>query len=152
MTKEPNNSLRELISFQVNAQRYCIDIMDVREIRGWTAATPLPHAPDYMRGVINLRGSILPIVDLSARFRLGPTTPTSRHVVIVVDVQGKLAGLLVDAVCDILAVADGQVQSTPDMLGEETHEFVEGLLTVDELMVGLVRLAAVMPPAEQIAA
>jgi purine-binding chemotaxis protein CheW len=152
MTEEPKTDLRELISFRIGEQRYCVDIMDVREIRGWAPATPLPHAPEYMCGVINLRGTILPIVDLAARFRLGASKPTSRHVVIVVAVEGKLAGLLVDAVCDILNVAEGEVQATPDMLGEETHEFVEGLLTVEDTMVGLIRLASVMPPAERLAA
>ena len=152
MIEESKTDLRELISFRVGEQRYCVDIMDVREIRGWAPATPLPHAPDYMCGVINLRGTILPIVDLAARFQLGASTPGARHVVIVVAVGGKLAGLLVDAVCDILNVADGEVQPTPDMLGEGAHDFVEGLLTVEDTMVGLVRLSSVMPQVETLAA
>lgn len=66
---------RELISFRVGAQEFCVDIMVVREIRGWTPATPLPHAPAYMRGVVNLRGAVLPIVDLSERLGLGLPSP-----------------------------------------------------------------------------
>jgi purine-binding chemotaxis protein CheW len=152
MTDAIDNEIRELISFRVGEQRYCVDIMDVREIRGWTPATPLPHAPEFMRGVINLRGAVLPIVDLAARFRLEPSTPTSRHVVIVVEIDGKLVGLLVDAVCDILAAAPEQMQATPDMMGLDAQEFVEALLTVEGRMVGLVRLSAVMPGVESLAA
>jgi purine-binding chemotaxis protein CheW len=152
MTEASETDMRELISFRVGEQRYCVDIMDVREIRGWTPATPLPHVPDFMHGVINLRGAVLPIIDLAARFRLGPSAPTARHVVIVVSIDGKLAGLLVDAVCDILAVSDAQLQPTPDMMGQDVQEFVEALLTIDERMIGLIKLAAIMPSLESVAA
>ena len=152
MTEAIEQDLRELISFRVGEQRYCVDIMDVREIRGWTPATPLPHAPEFMRGVINLRGAVLPIIDLAARFRLGPSTPTSRHVVIVVAIDDKLVGLLVDAVCDILSAGPEQMQATPDMMGQDVQEFVEALLTVDDRMIGLVRLSAIMPNLESLAA
>jgi purine-binding chemotaxis protein CheW len=152
MTDATDSELRELISFRVGEQRYCVDIMDVREIRGWTPTTPLPHAPDFMRGVINLRGAVLPIVDLAARFRLGASTPSARHVVIVVSIEDKLVGLLVDAVCDILAATDAQMQATPDMMGQDVQEFVEALLTVEDRMIGLVRLSAIMPSMESIAA
>ena len=75
---------RELISFRVNQQEYCVDIMAVREIRGWSPATSLPQSPASMRGVINLRGAVLPIMDLSSRLGLGSAEPTVRHVIIVV--------------------------------------------------------------------
>src|SRR5579872_4111430 len=96
--------LRELISFRIGAQEFCVDIMAVREIRGWTAATALPQAPAFVRGVINLRGAVLPIVDLGARLGLGVADPTARHVIIVAQVQNQIVGLLVDAVSDILTV------------------------------------------------
>ena len=76
---------RELIAFRIGEQEFCVDIMAVREIRGWTPATPLPHAPSFVRGVINLRGAVLPIIDLGARgSACAPTEPTARHVIIVV--------------------------------------------------------------------
>src|SRR5215475_15482288 len=93
---------RELISFRIGAQEFCVDIMAVREIRGWTQATPLPQAPNYVCGVINLRGAVLPIVDLSARLGLGVTQPDVRNVIIVVRIGPRLVGLLVDAVSEIL--------------------------------------------------
>src|ERR1700684_2210346 len=88
---------RELISFRVGAQEFCVDIMAVREIRGWTAATALPQSPTYVRGVINLRGAVLPIVDLAARLGFASADPTARHVIIVTQIGDQLVGLLVDA-------------------------------------------------------
>ena len=76
---EAKDTQRELIAFRIGAQEFCVDIMSVREIRGWTPATPLPRSPGYMKGVINLRGTVLPIIDLGARFGLETSEPTARH-------------------------------------------------------------------------
>lgn len=97
---------RELIAFRIGAQEFCVDIMSVREIRGFTPATVLPRAPSFVRGVINLRGAVLPIVDLAARLGFPATDPTVRHVIMVVQVERQVVGLLVDAVLDILTVAN----------------------------------------------
>src|SRR5262245_43928106 len=97
---------KELISFRIGKQEFCVDVMTVREIRGWTPTTPLPHAPQYVRGVINLRGVVLPVIDLGGRLGLQMAEPTARHVIIVARIAGQIVGLLVDAVCDILTVAD----------------------------------------------
>ena len=93
----------EFIAFRVGTQEFCVDMMSVREIRGGTPATALPHAPPYLRGVINLRGSVLPIVDLAQHLSLPGTGPTQRHVIIIVQVENQLIGLLVDAVSEILS-------------------------------------------------
>ena len=99
-----SNAEIELLSFRLAEQEYSVDIMSVREIRGWTRATPLPHAPAYVRGVINLRGTVLPVVDLSTRLGMAPVEGDARNVIIVVQVGSQTAGLLVDAVSDILAL------------------------------------------------
>src|SRR5690606_9136287 len=109
---------RELIAFRIGDQEFCVDIMSVREIRGWTPATPLPHAQRYVQGVINLRGTVLPIIDLSARLGFGFTKPEARHVIIVVRSGDQEAGLLVDAVCDILSVTESMLQPTPNVASE----------------------------------
>src|ERR1700749_3854771 len=88
--------LRELISFRIGVQEFCVDIMGVREIRGWTAATALPRSPGFVRGVINLRGAVLPIVDLAARLGFDSAEPTARHVIIVAQIGVQTVGLLVD--------------------------------------------------------
>jgi purine-binding chemotaxis protein CheW len=135
----------ELISFRIGAQEYCVDIMSVREIRGWSAATPVPQAPDYVRGVINLRGTVLPIVDLGALLGLPHTDPTARHAVIVAQLDGHLVGLLVDGVSDILTVANESVQPTPEVARQAAGSFVKGLLTIDERMLGLLSLDGLVP-------
>jgi len=152
MTQSSTPTIRELISFRVGEQEYGVDIVDVREIRGWTPATPLPRTPGYVRGVINLRGVVLPIVDMAARMGFPASEPSQRHVIIVVWIRGQHVGLLVDAVCDILQVTPETLQPTPDLVGDEAHEFVESIISIEDRMIGLVRLEALMPPDEAQAA
>jgi purine-binding chemotaxis protein CheW len=142
------NPGRELISFRIGAQEFCVDIMEVREIRGWTPATALPQAPPFVRGVINLRGAVLPIVDLGARLGLGAADPTARHVIIVAQVQNQIVGLLVDAVSDILTVTDDMIQPTPDVASEMVRTFVRGLLAIEGRMVSFISLDRVLPDRE----
>src|SRR5688572_10077113 len=109
---------RELIAFRIGDQEFTVNIMSVREIRGWTSATPMPRSPAYMKGVINLRGAVLPIIDLSHRLGMKPAEPTPRHVIIVAQVGEKAVGLLVDAVSDILTVTDDNIQPTPEIASD----------------------------------
>jgi purine-binding chemotaxis protein CheW len=143
-----NGGGRELISFRIGDQEFCVNIMEVREIRGWTPATPLPQAPPFVRGVINLRGAVLPIVDLGARLGLGAADPSARHVIIVAQVQNQVVGLLVDAVSDILSVTDEEIQPTPDVASEMVRTFVRGLLCIDGRMVSFISLDRVLPDRE----
>ena len=147
-----NAAARELIAFRIGEQEFCVDIMSVREIRGWTPATPLPRAPGYMKGVINLRGAVLPIIDLGARFGLRTSEPTARHVIMVAHIGGRMVGLLVDAVSDIIQLDDGAVQPTPDVASEEVRAFVKGIFALDGRMISLVDLGLILPPAEAEAA
>jgi purine-binding chemotaxis protein CheW len=135
----------ELMAFRIGAQEFCIDIVSVREIRGWTPATPLPHSPQFVRGVINLRGAVLPIVDLAARLGLGSVDPSSRHVIIVVQVGRQIVGLLVDAVLEILTVPDGAIQPTPNVASEMAQTFVRGVLALDGRMISFVALDEILP-------
>lgn len=147
-----NSANLEFVAFRVGSQEFCIDIMGVREIRGWAQATPLPHAPTYVRGVINLRGAVLPIVDLAMRFGLGLTEPTARSVIIVVQVQQQVIGLLVDAVSDILTVSEASMQPTPDIASELAKTFVKGVYAVDGRMISIVSLDCVLPVSTKAAA
>ena len=140
-----NSANNEFVAFRVGAQEFCVDIMGVREIRGWTPATPLPHAPPYVRGVINLRGAVLPIVDLAMRFGLGLTEPTPRSVIIVVHIHQQIVGLLVDAVSDILTSSEASMQPTPDIASDMAKTFVKGVYAVDGRMISIVTLDSVLP-------
>lgn len=139
---------RELISFRIGEQEFCVDIMVVREIRGWTPATPLPRSPSFLRGVINLRGAVLPIVDLAARLGFEATDPTQRHVIIVAQIERQVVGLLVDAVSDILTVSDDIVQPPPDVASEMVRNFVQGLLAIEGRMISLISLDRILPNAD----
>jgi len=141
-------SSRELISFRIGEQEFCVDIMVVREIRGWTPATPLPRSPSYLCGVINLRGAVLPIVDLADRLGFEATDPTQRHVIIVAQIGRQVVGLLVDAVSDILTVNDEVVQPPPDVASEMVRNFVRGLLAIEGRMISLISLDRILPNAE----
>jgi purine-binding chemotaxis protein CheW len=142
----------ELIAFRVGAQEFCVNIMAVCEIRGWTEATALPQAPRFVRGVINLRGAVLPIVDFAMRIGLPSTEPTARHVVIVTQIGHQQVGLLVDAVSDILTVSDDAIQPTPDIASELVKDFVQGLLPIDGRMISLISLANILQTEELLAA
>ena len=142
----------ELLSFRVGEHEYSVDIMSVREIRGWTRATPLPHSAPFMRGVINLRGAVLPIVDLACRQEAAPTETTERNVIIVVQVRGRSIGLLVDAVSDILSIPRSELQAPPDMLSDASNCFVRSLTVVEGRMLRILDLAAVQPDGEGAAA
>ncbi|WP_182085033.1 chemotaxis protein CheW [Aureimonas sp. ME7] len=143
---------RELIAFRVADREFCVDIISVREIRGFTAATPLPHAPRYVTGVINLRGTVLPIIDLSMRLGFDATEPTERSVIIVVIVDQQLVGLLVDAVSDILTVMDESVQPTPEVASEMARTFVRGVIPLDGRMISLIGIENILPAARSMAA
>ncbi|EKN00127.1 MULTISPECIES: chemotaxis protein CheW [Acidocella] len=139
---------RELIAFRVGRQEFCINVMMVREIRGWTAATTLPRAPRYVKGVINLRGAVLPIVDLATRLGMPGTEPTARNVIIVVQLAQRQIGILVDAVSDILTANDNLIQTVPDVTSDLVKGFVKGLLPMDGRMVSLITLDDVLPADE----
>jgi purine-binding chemotaxis protein CheW len=143
---------RELIAFRIADQEFCVDIMQVREIRGWTTATPLPRTPSYIKGVINLRGAVLPIVDLGARLGLNTSEPSARHVIMVVSVAGRTLGLLVEAVSDIINMSDDMVQPTPDVACDTVKTFVKGLFAIDGRMISLISLDRVLPEIEAEAA
>lgn len=137
--------LMEVIAFRVHDDEYCVDIMSVREIRGWTPATRLPHAPAYVRGVINLRGAVLPIIDLSARLGFETTETSERNVIIVAQMEGQLFGLLVDAVSDIMTVTSDDLQPTPNIGSETARIFVKNVIAKDEQMIRFIDLKQILP-------
>ncbi|MEM8935334.1 MAG: chemotaxis protein CheW [Pseudomonadota bacterium] len=135
----------ELVAFCLSAQEFCVNITSVREIRGWTQETRLPLAPDYVRGVINLRGTVVPIIDLSARLGLPPVEPTARHVIIIFQIRQQVVGYVVDAVSDILTAAANDIQPTPDVGSQIAKDFVQGVVTVEERTMNLIGLEKILP-------
>ena len=144
-TGEKSNDPIELISFRIDHQEFGLDIMAVREIRGWTAATPLPHAPPHVLGMMNLRGAILPVIDLGARLGLGAANPTASSVVVAQIGEAQM-GLVVDAVSDILTVTEGLIQPPPEVGSADSTAYVSGVMTTDTGIVSLLALDYILPP------
>ena len=134
----PSEDTVQFLTFSVENSEYGVDIMKVMEIRGWSDTTRIPNAPDYMRGVINLRGLVIPIFDLRTRFGQGVTEANEKNVVIVIAVGKRTIGILVDAVSDILTVGTSEVKDAP--ASNETDiddDYINGLISVEEKMVVL---------------
>ena len=151
MADELHRSI-ELISFEIAGQEFCIDIRAVREIRGWTQAMPMPHTPDYLLGVINLRGLVMPVVDLRARLGLGVTEATSRHVIVVVQYGTRTAGLLVDAVQETFVVDEASFQAPPELGEAAGPRFVDAILPMEGRMLSRLVVGSLLPEEGQQAA
>ena len=145
VTDQSDDPPTRVLAFRVADQEFCIDVMAVLEIRCWMPATPLPHSPDFMLGVVNLRGVVLPIIDLTARLGFPALVADARSVVIVVKIGAKKLGLLVDSVSDLLPVAPDSVLPAPDLESNE-DAFVRSIVCVDGRMIGIVVLPTVLPP------
>jgi purine-binding chemotaxis protein CheW len=130
----------QFISFAIGDDQYGVDIMAVREIKGWSGITHLPKQPEYVRGVLNLRGAIVPIVDLRCRFGQGLTETTPLHIVIIVQIGGRQVGLIGDRVLDIVSIDANQIQPVPRTAQATTSDFLSGLVTHDNTMIALIDL------------
>jgi purine-binding chemotaxis protein CheW len=142
---EAVNGVLELISFEIADQEFCIDIRAVREIRGWTPATPMPQTPHYMLGVINLRGAVIPVLDLRNRLGLGSTDPSSRHVIVVVQQDTRLAGLLVDGVQETFQVDANLLKAPPAMGSTANDRFVDAILPLEGRMLSRLVVGSLLP-------
>ena len=146
MTDEtvPSNE-KQYISFSLADQDFCVDIMTVREIRGGSKPTPVPHAPEEVLGVINLRGAVIPVVDFSARLGFGRLEEKDTHVTIILAVGARLVGILVEAVCDIITIDDSTIQKTPDLGSERLQTLFAGIATQDTKMIRVVDVQSLLP-------
>lgn len=131
----------QYLSFELADELYGVDILRVQEIKGWTQVTRIPNTPEYMRGVLNLRGTVVPIIDMRRRFNLENSEYTATTVVIVLSVKSdtgeRVIGFVVDAVSDVLNVTPENMKQTPDFGSAVNTDFISGLASVDENMVML---------------
>ena len=130
----------QFINFAIGEDQYGVDIMSVREIKGWSQISHLPKQPEYVRGVLNLRGVIVPIIDLRCRFGQGITEATPLNVVIIVQIASRQVGLLADRVLDIVSFEAAQVQPVPRVTQGARINFLSGLVTHDGAMIALIDL------------
>jgi len=129
----------QYLTFMLNDEEYGVDILRVQEIKGWSSTTKIPNTPDYIRGVMNLRGAIVPIIDLRSRFAMPAIDYTATTVVIVLKIHSenveRTVGFVVDAVSDVYNVAQDQYRPAPDFGSHVDTDFIRALATVDEKMV-----------------
>ena len=142
----------QFLTFALGQEEYGVEILKIQEIKGFSAITPLPNAPAYVKGVLNLRGTIVPIVDLRKKFGLPAVEYTKFTVIVVVQVQGQTMGFIVDAVSDVLTVAATDIQPTPDLHGQVDTTSLTGLAKAGEKLVILLDIDKVLTAAETVAA
>lgn len=139
---------QEYLAFKLGAEEYGIDILKVQEIRGYEAVTRIANAPEFIKGVINLRGIIIPVVDMRIKFNLGEPVYDQFTVVIILNINGRVVGMVVDAVSDVTSLTPDQIKPAPDMGTAFSSEYMIGLGTIDERMLILVDIQRLMSSPE----
>ncbi len=149
---EKDGNHEEFIIFKVGDQEFCVEMNSTRELRGWTPATALPNSADYLDGIINLHGNIIPMVDLAKRLGLAASEQSERHVIIVVRLKDKQFGLLVDAVSDIVGVGPDEIRPVPNLNSKLAEEFFKQVIVQDNRIVCQILLEQLLPELEELAA
>ena len=139
-----DEQVREFLSFRLGAEEYGIDILKVQKIRGWEPPTVIANTPPFIKGVINLRGIIVPIVDLRLKFNLGEAKYDEFTVVIILSVAGRVVGAVVDAVSDVMTLTPAQIKAAPEFSASLETRFITGLGTVEERMLILLDIEKLM--------
>jgi purine-binding chemotaxis protein CheW len=139
-----DKAIREFLAFRLGREEYGIDILKVQEIRGYEAVTKIANAPEFIKGLINLRGIIVPIVDMRIKFNLGEPAYDQFTVVIILNISGKTVGMVVDSVSDVTSLLPEQIKPAPEMGTALDTDYLIGLGTLDERMLILVDIDKLM--------
>ena len=139
---------KEFLTFRLGQEEYGIDILKVQEIRGYDSVTRIANAPDFIKGVINLRGVIVPIVDMRIKFRLGEAEYNSFTVVVILNVMGRVVGIVVDSVSDVLELASEQIRAAPEFSAALDSSYIMGLGSIGERMLILMDIEKLMSSAD----
>lgn len=143
-----DDAIHEFLSFRLGPEDYGVDILSVQEIRGYDTVTRVPEAPDYIKGVINLRGVIVPVVDLRLKFKLGEAAYDEFTVMIVLNLKGKVIAAVVDGVSDVVRVEPADIRPTPEFGGIIDTRFISGIATVGERMLILLDIESLILSAD----
>jgi purine-binding chemotaxis protein CheW len=141
-------STREILVFVLGTEEYGVDILKVQEIRGYDKVTPIPSAPDYLKGVVNLRGVIVPIVDMRVKFRLPEVRYDEFTVVVILRFASRVIGLVVDGVSDVIALTASEVKEAPQLGSVVDSSFIAGVATQDDRMVLLLDIEKLLSTGE----
>ncbi|MDY7578579.1 chemotaxis protein CheW [Herbaspirillum sp. RTI4] len=146
--EKTDNTGNEFLAFTLGKEEYGIDILKVQEIRGYEAVTRIANSPEFIKGVVNLRGIIVPIVDMRIKFKLGEPTYDQFTVVIILNIFGRVVGMVVDSVSDVITLDAEQVKPAPEMGTTFDSDYLIGLGTLDERMLILVDIDKLMSSAD----
>ncbi len=139
---------REYLTFTLGDEEYGIDILKVQEIRGYDAVTKIANSPTFIKGVINMRGVIVPIIDMRLKFNLGQVEYNQFTVVIILDIAGRVVGIVVDGVSDVIALKREQIRPAPEFGGLMDTAYIDGLTTLDDRMVIMVDIEKLITSGE----
>lgn len=148
--KEPNKNMQQYLTFKVANELYGVDILKVQEIRGCSPATQMPNAPEFIRGVMNLRGSVVPILDIRRRFNMPEVEFTAQTVIIVVNIYDRTIGMIVDNVSDVVDVSLDDMRDAPDFGSSIDSSFIEGLSPQGDEMIILINVDEMMKSSDLI--
>jgi purine-binding chemotaxis protein CheW len=152
VNNNPNVTLKsaagEYLTFILGEEEYGIEILKVQEIRGYDVVTPIANTPNFIKGVVNLRGKIVPIVDLRIKFKLGKVVYDEFTVVIILNLSGRVVGIVVDGVSDVMALKDDQLREVPSLVTSIDTKYIVGLATVEQQMLILVDIEQLMTSQE----
>lgn len=138
----------EFLAFKLGKEEYGIDILKVQEIRGYEAVTRIANSPEFIKGVVNLRGIIVPIIDMRIKFNLGEPTYDQFTVVIILNIGGRVVGMVVDSVSDVITLTAEQMKPAPEIGTTFESDHLMGLGTIDERMLILVNIDKLMSSAD----
>jgi purine-binding chemotaxis protein CheW len=144
---QTRENMREFLTFTLGSEEYAIDILKVQEIRGYEAVTRIANTPDFIKGVINLRGVIVPIVDMRIKFALGEVLYNDFTVVIILNIGRRVIGIVVDGVSDVVTMSEEEIRPAPE-LGAFDTQYLMGLATVEDRMLILVDIERLMSSAD----
>lgn len=148
--RELDEDLRQLISFMVGSEEYGMELLSVKEVIRAPTVTRLPRAPSFVKGIINLRGDVIPVVDLRDKFGLEATADTAATRVIVVDVEGRLVGMVVDSASQVVRIPADQIEPPPPVAGGLPSEIIKGVGKIDGRLVILLNIGVILSADERI--
>jgi purine-binding chemotaxis protein CheW len=148
ISNEANHSAQEFLTFTLGPEEYAIDILKVQEIRGYETPTTIANAPSFIKGVVNLRGTIVPIVDMRIKFNVGVAEYTAFTVVIILNIAGRIVGIVVDSVSDVTMLRADQIRPAPEFSATVDTRYINGLGTLDERMLIVVDIEKLMISSE----
>ncbi len=141
-------AVAEYLTFSLGKEEYAVDILKVQEIRGYDAVTTIVNAPPFIKGVVNLRGVIVPIVDMRIKFALGEPTYDQFTVVIVLNLSGRVVGMVVDGVSEVLSLLPDQIRPVPELGSVVSTDYLTGLASVEDRMIILIDIECLMGSAD----